>query len=103
MEEYISCIKYFAINWEPIYYILCDGRLLQISHYQALFALLGCRYGGDGLTTFGIPDLRPYESSYEIVEEDGKQTIKVTKTKRNWNDDELRPMMCVNGIFPSRQ
>ena len=48
----------FAGNFAPRNWAYCDGRLLQISQYDALFSLLGTIYGGDGRTTFGLPDLR---------------------------------------------
>lgn len=58
MEEYIGVIKLFAGNYEPQDYRFCDGRLLPIQQYNALFAVLGFTYGGDGKTTFALPDLR---------------------------------------------
>jgi len=48
----------FPFGFAPKNWMLCNGTLLQISQYQALFSLLGTTYGGDGRTTFGIPDLR---------------------------------------------
>ncbi|GGB81613.1 tail Collar domain-containing protein [Flavobacterium suaedae] len=58
MEEYLGTIKSFAFNFAPVGWKLCDGELLSISANQALFSLLGTTYGGDGQTTFGLPDLR---------------------------------------------
>ena len=51
-------IKLFAGNIEPPGWLFCDGRLLLISEHIALFEVVGNSYGGNGLTTFGIPDLR---------------------------------------------
>lgn len=51
-------IKMFAGTFTPSGYASCDGQLLPISQYTALFSLLGTTYGGDGQTTFGLPDLR---------------------------------------------
>jgi microcystin-dependent protein len=48
----------FAGNFAPRSWALCDGQLLAISQNEALFSLLGTTYGGDGRTTFGLPDLR---------------------------------------------
>ncbi|NJX16095.1 phage tail protein [Tamlana crocina] len=48
----------FAGNFAPRSWALCDGQLLAISQYQALFSILGTTYGGDGRTTFALPDLR---------------------------------------------
>lgn len=57
-EPFIGQIKMFAGNFAPRGYALCDGQLLAISQYDALFSLVGTFYGGDGRTTFGLPDLR---------------------------------------------
>ncbi len=57
-EPYIGSICTFAFDWCPRGYLPADGRLLPINQNQALFALVGFRYGGDNSTTFGIPDLR---------------------------------------------
>ena len=51
-------IKIFAGNFAPRGWALCDGQLLSISQNSALFSLLGTIYGGDGRTSFGLPDLR---------------------------------------------
>lgn len=48
----------WAPNFEPRGWMFCDGRLLPIVQYQALYALLGTLYGGDGVTYFALPDLR---------------------------------------------
>lgn len=58
MEPYLGQICFFAFPYTITGWLPCDGRLLQISQYQALFSLLGSIYGGDGHTTFALPDLR---------------------------------------------
>lgn len=58
MEPFIAMIVMFGGNFAPRGWALCDGQLLPISQNQALFSLLGTTYGGDGRTTFGLPDLR---------------------------------------------
>lgn len=57
-EPFIGEIAMFAGNFAPRGWALCDGQLLDIATNTALFSLLGTTYGGDGRTTFGIPDLR---------------------------------------------
>ncbi|MBI3258557.1 MAG: phage tail protein [Ignavibacteriae bacterium] len=54
LGQIITVGFYFA----PVGYALCNGQLLSISEYEALFTLLGTTYGGDGVTTFGLPDLQ---------------------------------------------
>ena len=58
MNDYIGEIRLFAGNFAPRNWAFCDGRLLPISSYTALFSILGTQYGGDGRTTFALPDLR---------------------------------------------
>lgn len=57
-DPFIGEIKMFGGNFAPRGWALCDGQLLAISQNDALFSLLGTIYGGDGRTTFGLPDLR---------------------------------------------
>lgn len=58
MEPFIGQIMMFGGNFAPRSWALCDGQLLSISQNSALFSILGTTYGGDGVTTFGLPDLR---------------------------------------------
>jgi microcystin-dependent protein len=58
MDGYLGQIIMFAGNFPPRNWAFCDGQLLPISDNQALFSLIGTIYGGDGRTTFGLPDLR---------------------------------------------
>lgn len=58
MEEYIGIIKLFAGNFAPRGWMFCDGSILAISSNSALFSILGTTYGGDGITTFALPDLK---------------------------------------------
>lgn len=58
MDPFIGEIRMFAGNFAPRGYAFCDGQLLALSQNTALFSLLGTTFGGDGQTTFGLPDLR---------------------------------------------
>ena len=55
---FLSEIKIMSFGFPPKGWALCDGQLLPINQNQALFSLLGTTYGGDGVTTFGLPDLQ---------------------------------------------
>lgn len=55
---YLGQIILVGFNFAPIGYEVCDGHLLTIANYDALFALIGTTYGGDGVLTFAVPDLR---------------------------------------------
>ena len=57
-DPFIGEIKMFAGNYAPQGWAFCDGQLLNISGNDALYSLLLTTYGGDGRTTFGLPDLR---------------------------------------------
>lgn len=57
-EPFVGEIRMFAGNFAPRGWALCDGQLLAVSQNDALFSLLGTIYGGDGRTTFGLPDMR---------------------------------------------
>lgn len=57
-EPFIAEIKIFAGNFAPRGWAFCDGQILPISQNTALFSLIGTTYGGDGRTTFALPDLR---------------------------------------------
>ena len=57
-EPFVGEIRMFGGNFAPRGWALCDGQLLSVSQNDALFALLGTIYGGDGRTTFALPDLR---------------------------------------------
>lgn len=58
MDEFMGMIKLFAGYYEPKGWMYCDGRSLSIRNYTALFAVIGTYYGGDGVNTFCLPDLR---------------------------------------------
>lgn len=57
-EPFVGEIRMFAGNFAPRGWAFCDGQLLAVSQNDALFSLFGTIYGGDGRTTFGLPDLR---------------------------------------------
>jgi len=57
-DPFVGEITMFAGNFAPRNWAFCDGRLIAISENTTLFSLLSNRYGGDGRTTFGLPDMR---------------------------------------------
>jgi len=57
-ECFIGEIRMFAGNYNPEDWVLCDGQSLSVQQNQALFSLLGVTFGGDGVNTFNVPDLR---------------------------------------------
>ncbi len=57
-DPFVGEIRLFPYSFAPRNWAACDGALLPINRWQVLFALLGTAFGGDGQTTFGLPDLR---------------------------------------------
>jgi microcystin-dependent protein len=57
-QPYVGEIRMFAGNFAPAGWMFCEGQLLPISEYETLFQLVGTTYGGDGQSTFALPDLR---------------------------------------------
>lgn len=89
MESYVGEIRMFAGNFAPAGWAFCNGDLLSISEYDTLFMLLGTTYGGDGVTTFALPDLmgripihqgkNPASgTTYTLGQKDGIETVTLT-------------------------
>ncbi len=57
-EPFVGEIRMFAGTYAPRGWAFCDGQLMNINQYTTLFSIMGTTYGGDGRTTFGLPDLR---------------------------------------------
>ncbi len=91
MEAYLGQIIIFAGNFAPRGWMLCQGQILSIAQNTALFSILGTTYGGNGQTTFALPDLRgrapisqgqgPGLSSYALGESDGTETVTLDQTQ----------------------
>src|SRR5271165_2310374 len=87
-EPFISQIEAFPFTFAPKGWAFCAGQLLPISQYQALFALIGTYYGGNGTTNFALPDLRgrvanafgrgPGLSPYNLGQTGGEETHTLT-------------------------
>jgi microcystin-dependent protein len=82
-QPYVGEIRVFAGNFAPVGWAFCDGALLAISQFPTLFNLIGTTYGGDGQTTFALPDLRGrvvihQGAGYVIGETDGVETVTLT-------------------------
>ena len=88
MDPFLAEIRMFAGNFAPNGWFTCDGQLLPISQYTALFSLLGTTYGGNGTTTFQLPDLRgrapihvgqgPGLGAYSLGQNGGVETVTLT-------------------------
>ncbi len=58
MDYYLGGIILLPYDYSPMYWMACEGQMLQVLQNQALFSLIGNKYGGNGTTTFALPDLR---------------------------------------------
>ena len=58
MDQFVGQIIAVGFNFAPVGWVLCNGQLLPISEYEVLYTLIGTTFGGNGQTTFAVPDLR---------------------------------------------
>jgi microcystin-dependent protein len=82
-EPFISQISMFGFDFPPRTWAQCDGQLLPISNNQTLYALLGTTFGGDGRTTFGLPNLQGrvpvhMNNRYRLGMQGGSETVSLT-------------------------
>ena len=82
-QPYVGEIRMFAGNFAPAGWMFCEGQLLPISENETLFQLIGTTYGGDGQSTFALPDLRgrlPIHqgNGFELAETGGAEEITLT-------------------------
>ena len=82
-QPYIGEIRMFAGNFAPAGWMFCEGQLLPISENDALFNLIGTTYGGDGQSTFALPDLRGrlplhQSGSFVLAQTGGQESVTLT-------------------------
>lgn len=78
MDAYIGEIRMFTGNYAPQDWQFCDGQILSITAYTELFSLLGTTYGGDGRSTFALPDLRgrlPIHAAADVGQKVGAESV----------------------------
>src|SRR5512145_2105791 len=89
-QPYVGEIRMFAGNFAPQGWMFCEGQLLPIAENETLFNLIGTTYGGDGQSTFGLPDLRgriPLHmgsgggGSYVLAETGGVEEVTLTTSQ----------------------
>jgi microcystin-dependent protein len=86
-SPFVGQIDIVGFNFAPVGWMICEGQLLPISEYETLFNLIGTTYGGDGQSTFALPDLRGRMaihqgfngvSGYVIGQQGGEETVTLT-------------------------
>ena len=85
-QPYVGEIRMFAGNFAPAGWMFCEGQLLPISEFETLFNLIGTTYGGDGQSTFALPDLRgrlPLHqgNGFTLAETGGVETVTLTTSQ----------------------
>ncbi len=82
-QPYVGEVRMFAGNFAPAGWMFCEGQLLPISEYETLFNLIGTTYGGDGQSTFALPDLRGrlpvhFGNGFTLAETGGVEEVTLT-------------------------
>lgn len=89
-DPYIGEIRLFAGTFAPAGWLFCDGSLVSIADYDTLFNLIGTTYGGDGVSTFALPDLRGRiplhpgrgaQSAFVLGQAGGTETVTLTQNQ----------------------
>src|SRR5262245_43747114 len=102
MDPFLAEIRIFAGNFAPRGWALCNGQLLAIAQNTALFSLLGTTYGGNGTTTFGLPNLQnrlpmhagqgPGLSPRDLGEVSGEETVTLVMNQMPQHSHALRTL-----------
>lgn len=93
MDEFLGSIVQFPYSFCPLGWAYCHGQLLNINGNEALFTLLGTTFGGDGIKTFALPDLRPKDANGNLL------NIKVGSIYGG--KVYMESFMCIEGTYPS--
>jgi microcystin-dependent protein len=128
-DAFIGSIVLFAGNFVPQHWAFCHGQILNISQNTALFSILGTTYGGNGTTTFALPDLRgrvPVQqgqgpgldniqlgqmsgsksitpTAVAVKKEDGGVAVATAQAQSNIPPSlGLNYIICLQGIYPAR-
>jgi microcystin-dependent protein len=124
-EEYIYFVgevRAFAFGFVPRDWLACEGQLVQITQYANLYSLLGTTFGGDGMTTFGLPDLRgrmiidrgqgPGLTARHLGDKGGQETVSTAAANIKADaaaGNNMPPFLtlnyciCVEGEYPTRE
>ena len=86
MDELMGTINHFPWTRPVKGWHICDGAIMQINTNQALFSLIGNRFGGDGRSTFALPDLRKKDEHGAPIP---------------FNEMDIVPYICIEGYYPS--
>lgn len=103
MEPYVGEIRLWAGTFIPAGWAICDGSVLPVVTYMALYTILANRYGGNGTTTFALPDLRDRAPVALGARDYPGQTGRLgTSTSATVKTVALRYIICTQGCYPER-
>src|SRR5436309_3627114 len=103
-QPYVGEIRMFAGNFNPAGWMFCEGQLLPISENEILFQLIGTTYGGDGESTFALPDLRgrlPLHmgsngvTTYQLAQTGGTETVTLTVNQIPSHSHQMSPSVNI--------
>jgi microcystin-dependent protein len=105
MQPFLGQISIFGFNFAPHNWALCQGQIVPIAQYTQLFSLLGTRYGGNGTTTFGLPNLKGTVAvgqgqliggqTYDLGEVGGKGGVALSRPQSPTHDHDLMTVPAV--------
>jgi microcystin-dependent protein len=108
MDAYLGEIRVFGFNYAPQGWLPCNGELLPIPEYTALFSLLGTVYGGDGTSTFALPDFRDRAPTHQNPPNSTLGQASGPNKGQAGPDFVTTPTLtanfciCVQGVYPPR-
>src|SRR5437899_11539288 len=110
-QPYVGEIRMFAGNFAPAGWMFCEGQLLPISENETLFQLIGTTYGGDGQSTFGLPDLQgrvpihmgtdSFGDNYVIGQKAGSETVTLVSSQMLAHSNLSRAANLANSVSPA--
>lgn len=110
MEQYVGEIRQVAFPFAPVGWLLCQGQIVTVQEYEQLFYVLGGTYGGDGVNTFGIPNLggaSPVHmgtlqgNSYTVGEVGGAESVTLVTTQMPLHQHRLGANDQTSGTTPT--
>src|SRR3954468_19455538 len=104
-QPYVGEIRMFAGNFAPAGWMFCEGQLLPISENETLFNLIGTTYGGDGQSTFALPDLRGrlpihFGGGFVLAETGGAEQITLTVNQMAAHNHAMGATEAGNSLSP---
>src|SRR3954469_5763047 len=108
-DPFVAEVRIFPFNFPPVGWAFCNGQILPLSQNTALFSLLGTTYGGDGKSTFALPDLEgsvpvhPGQgqglSLYDLGQQGGTETVTLLESEMPLHTHQLKGQLDPGDLF----